>query len=116
MFRLLIALTVTVLGSFSPSNAQTKPAFEVATIKPNAAGDNRIAILRQPGGRFVASGVTLKILMGFAYGVRDFQILGGPAWANTDRWNVEAKAEESSIPLLAGPVDPAVPNPLLQMV
>ena len=28
-----------------------------------------------------------------AYGVRDYQILGGPSWIATDRWNIEAKAD-----------------------
>src|SRR5437588_3226492 len=96
--------------------AQTKPSFEVATVKPSASGDNRIAILTQPGGRFVASNATLKMLMGVAYRVRDFQISGGPNWVATDRWNIEARAEEGSIPPPAGPPDPTVPNPLMLMV
>jgi len=28
-----------------------------------------------------------------AYNVRDFEISGGPGWINTDRWDIEAKAE-----------------------
>src|SRR5438876_6362854 len=110
----LISLGVMIVAIpiFSQGPGRAKPSFEVATVKPNASGDNRIAILRQPGGRFVATGVSLKMLMGFAYGVRDFQISGGPGWIATDRWNIEARAEEASIPALEAPFDPTVPNPL----
>jgi hypothetical protein len=82
--------------------------FEVASVKPNVTGDHRVAILTQPGGRFVATGVSLKTLIGFAYSVRDFQILGGPVWLDDDRWDVEARAQEGSIPVV-GPPDPNIP-------
>jgi len=75
--------------------AQTQPAprFEVATVKPNFADDHRIMIGIQPGGRFQATGVTLKLLMTQAYNVRDFQIEGGPGWITTERFDILAKAE-----------------------
>src|SRR3989442_10680142 len=96
-------LQKTLLFFLLAMQSGTKPSFEVATIKPSASGDNRIAILGQPGGRFVANNATLKMLMGAAWRVRDFQISGGPNWTATDRWNIEAKAEEGSIPPPAGP-------------
>jgi uncharacterized protein (TIGR03435 family) len=39
----------------------------------------------------VATGVPLRMLITEAYSVRDFQIVGGPGWMNTDRWDVEGK-------------------------
>jgi uncharacterized protein (TIGR03435 family) len=45
---------------------------------------------RRPGGRFVAEGVTLKDLLVFAYGVQPYQIVGGPRWLDTERWDVTA--------------------------
>ena len=104
------------IALFFQQPAGTKPSFEVATIKPSTSGDNRIAILVQPGGRFVATNATLKMLMGTAWRVRDFQILGGPNWAGTDRWNIEAKAEAGSIPPPTGPPDPTVIPPLMLML
>jgi bla regulator protein blaR1 len=68
-------------------------SFDVATIKPNAESDNRVMIGLQPGGRFTASGINVKHLIGQAYDVRDFQISGGPGWISSDRWEINAKAE-----------------------
>ncbi len=115
---LLIALGIMVLAIpvLSQGPGGTKPSFEVATVKPNASGDNRVAILGQPGGRMVVTNATLKMLMGVAYRVRDFQIIGGPNWINSDRWNVEAKAEEGSIPPRTGPPDPNVFDPMTLMM
>ena len=44
------------------------PAFEVATIKPNRSVSNRTNLDLQPGGRFVATNVELRMLIGVAYG------------------------------------------------
>ncbi len=74
--------------------AQTPQAFEVASIKPNSTGDNRIQIGMAPGGRFTATGVTLRLLIGQAYNVRDFQVTGGPGWIGTDRYDINAKGPE----------------------
>ena len=76
------------------SQAQTLPKeFDVATIKPNAANDNRFMIRPLPGGGLTISGVPLKMLIMEAYDVRAFQVSGGPGWMSTERWDIEAKAE-----------------------
>ena len=45
---------------------------------------------RQPGGRFTAQGVSLRDLIVFAYGVQPYQIVDGPQWLDTQRWDVTA--------------------------
>src|SRR5215471_17230224 len=45
-------------------------------------------------GPVVIRGGTVRELMTQAYRVRDFQISGGPDWLVTDRWNLEAHAED----------------------
>ena len=47
----------------------------------------------QPGGRFTATGISLKHLISQAYDVRDFQISSGPGWIGSDRFDINAKAE-----------------------
>ncbi|HET8549924.1 MAG TPA: TIGR03435 family protein [Bryobacteraceae bacterium] len=78
------------------SSAWAQQTFEVASIKPNAASDNRVMMRVQPGGRFTATGVTLKQLIGQAYNVRDFQISGGPGWIGSERYDINAKAETAA--------------------
>src|SRR5262245_2135141 len=81
----------------------TRPSFEVASIKPYeepAPGQPRFyGFNNQPGGRFRATGTTLKMLLTFAYRIRDFQVIGGADWINTDRFEIVAKAEDGSVPI-----------------
>src|SRR5438093_455435 len=111
---LSVASVMTVIASpvFAQTPGGPKPSFEVASIKPSATGNNFVSIGRAPGGRFIANNVPLRFLIQNAYRVRDFQVIGGPSWAATDRWNVEAKAEEGSIPPQTGPPDPNVQDPM----
>jgi bla regulator protein BlaR1 len=109
--NITLGLFIAGVGVIGASAQGTLTSFEVASIKPNATGDHRVSIMTQPGGRFVATGVSLKTLIGFAYGVRDFQILGGPNWLEDDRWDVEAKAQEGSIAVV-GPTDSSIPSPV----
>jgi uncharacterized protein (TIGR03435 family) len=69
------------------------PRFDVIAIKPNADGDYRVYVGPPTGGRFSATGITLRLLMRYGYDVQDFQITSGPRWIGVDRWNIEAKAE-----------------------
>lgn len=79
------------------SQAQTRAPepsrFDVAAIKRNTDGDYRVYVSDNLGGRFSVTGMTFRLLMRYGYDVQDFQIIGGPPWIGTDRWNVEAKAE-----------------------
>jgi uncharacterized protein (TIGR03435 family) len=115
---LLGAVGIAVIATVPPLECQapsSKPSFEVASVKPSTAGDNRVAMRIQPGGRFIVTNATLKMIIVSAYNVRDYQISGGPGWITTDRWNIEGKAEEGSIPARTGPPDPTVPDPLMLM-
>jgi uncharacterized protein (TIGR03435 family) len=68
-------------------------AFTVASIKPNKSSDDRFMLRPQPGGGLTATGVTLKTLIMFGYGVAAYQISGAPNWVGVDRWDIEAKTE-----------------------
>jgi len=91
-----------------PLLAQTPAAFEVASIKPNAANDHRTMIRMAPGGRFVATGVTLRQLISQGYNVRDFQITGGPGWIGSDRYDINAKAPEGTANLTPEQLRPMI--------
>jgi uncharacterized protein (TIGR03435 family) len=79
--------------------AQTPQEFEVASIKPSAPmamGRMRVGVEMMPGGRVSMTGVTARFLIQQAYGVRDFQIVGGPDWMKSDRYDITAKPEEAA--------------------
>jgi uncharacterized protein (TIGR03435 family) len=65
----------------------------VASIKPASPVLTRISIMTQPGGRFLAEGFTLKMLVGRAYNVPETRVLGAQGWMESDRYNIEARAE-----------------------
>jgi uncharacterized protein (TIGR03435 family) len=74
-----------------------QPAFQVASIKPNTAPVRRAMLLRiEPGGRLTTSDTPLALLIRDAYRVEDFQIVGGPAWVNSDGYDIEARPEEKA--------------------
>jgi hypothetical protein len=72
-FRRTIHLSIggiVAISAVNPPLAQAPDtaAFEVASVKPNRSGDNRIMIGIQPGGSFRATGAPLRELVGMAYG------------------------------------------------
>ncbi len=112
LFLLSFLIPIFAIPVLSQAPGDPKPSFEVASIKPNTSGQMVMSISAPPGGRFVANGLTFRFLMTYAYRVRDFQIIGGPGWTNSDRWNIEARAEEGSVPPRTGPRDPNAPDPI----
>ena len=86
-----IAMAAVVLPTLHAQAPQTspQPQFEVASIKENKSNDGIVAIQTQKG-RHTARGFTLAALIRNAYRVQEFQIIGGPDWINTERFDVEA--------------------------
>jgi len=74
-------------------------SFEVASIKPSAPDVAGLFVQPQPGGGLRVTGATLKHLIAIAYEVREFQILSAPAWAGTERFDIDARAPRSPAPV-----------------
>lgn len=85
-------------------------AFEVASVKPSGANDQLMFRL-QPGGRYIATALTLKMLVANAYGVPLYRVTGGPGWDDSDKFNIEAKV---GIPLKPWPDSNAQLNEMQQ--
>jgi uncharacterized protein (TIGR03435 family) len=83
MTRLLATLLLTL-----PVLAQS-PAFEVASIKPNNSGSGTSTESTSPG-RVAAVNVTTSSLLQSAFGIKEFQISGGPGWLSTDKYDIAA--------------------------
>jgi uncharacterized protein (TIGR03435 family) len=75
------------------SQSPARPAFEVASIRPNTSGLS--APLDFGPKRFSAMGMSLNVLTQWAYDVRDFQVTGGPDWLNSARYDVQATTAEA---------------------
>jgi len=107
-----LGIIVIVIPVLCQTPSEKRPSFEVATIKPSDPGQRGQQIMNQPGGRLVIRGMPVLGMVTFAYNVRSFQVTGGPGWTSTDRWDIEARAEEGSIGPPVFPPDPAKPNPM----
>jgi uncharacterized protein (TIGR03435 family) len=70
---------------------QSKPAFDVASIRKNLDGGPTLAGIR--GDAYRATSISVQYLISFAYHdeIRDDQIVGGPGWLQTDRFDISAK-------------------------
>lgn len=74
--------------------------FAVATIKP-ANPENRGASMlvgRGGGNLFTTTNSTFNSLMTMAYGLHASQIVNGPSWLESERFDIMAKPEDSGIP------------------
>ena len=113
---LVAAGIVTAAGpaAQSPQAPPAAPAFEVASIKPNNSGDDRVMMQNQPG-RFVATNITLRLLIRNAYQVQDFQITGGPNWLGSDHFDINAKVPDGFQMQPPGPPGSG-PGPLQLMI
>jgi uncharacterized protein (TIGR03435 family) len=71
--------------------AAQAPAFEAASIKLSAALDNGTDRSSTPGAMTIRN-FSLRSLIRVAYGVKEYQVIGGPKWMDSDRYNINAKA------------------------
>ena len=66
--------------------------FEVAVIRPSgAAPDSGTSFNTFEGGRIKIINEPVRLLVRVAFGLQNSQIAGGPAWLDTDRYDLEAK-------------------------
>jgi uncharacterized protein (TIGR03435 family) len=80
-----------------PMAADADPSFEVATVKPAKPEEQGRAFLVR-GRQFSTINTTLTSLISFAYGLQDKQIVGGPDWMTTDKWDIEAQPDAPGTP------------------
>jgi len=67
-------------------------SFEVASVKPNTSG-TRGGRLNTETGRLTITNIPLRTCVKAAYQVQDYQLIGGPGWPETERYDIVAKAE-----------------------
>ena len=107
--RSLIIVIVSALATMTPAKAGDyvlqSPAFEVVSVKPHPADLMQpSSMVAEPGGRFTARNIPLRLLIRTAYQIQDDQIVEAPGWVNADRFDIAAKAEDGAPPADLAPM------------
>jgi beta-lactamase regulating signal transducer with metallopeptidase domain len=106
---LMAVVVPVVFGALTamPSRAQSQPQntaaplpryeYETATIKPSKgpAPGGKIGMWAAPDG-FSAWFITPQQIISIAYGVKSFQVSGGPSWLPSERFDIEAKMDAAT--------------------
>lgn len=74
-------------------HAEPRPSFDAASIHSSRA-DQSSARIRFSDRRFLVENCTLNYIIQRAYGLRDFQVAGGPGWAadgTGERFDIQAQ-------------------------
>jgi uncharacterized protein (TIGR03435 family) len=98
-FGRLIALCV-VLAAVAQAQTPAK-SFDVASVKPSNPNpptpQAAVPMILPALGRLTAQNVTLRMLVMTAYQKQPFQIVGGPSWQNSTKFDINARAEDASL-------------------
>jgi len=79
----------TVLGQ--QQQTASLPSFEVASVKPNKTVEQAVGLVGgQPGG-VTFKNLVLRDLIRRSYRLQEFQVLGGPSWIDSERFDVLAR-------------------------
>ena len=94
-----VAAVVPATALLAQASVPPKAAFEVATIKRSGPLDPGGTLRMQPGGLFQSVNVDTRGLILTAYRTPErplfaSQVIGGPAWLATDRYDITAKVTE----------------------
>ena len=90
---LLIGAVLLLAGYGLSAQSETKPAFEVASVKRNTSGVQRQMVRALPGGRLTTENSSVMMLIQNAYAVQLYQVVGGPDWIKTEGYDIDAKPE-----------------------
>ena len=75
-----------------------KPEFEVATVKPSDPNRPGWGITVNRSGILHTLNTTLNDLIKFAYDMHPKQVAGAPGWADSEKFDIEAKPDKPGMP------------------
>lgn len=97
---LIAAIIFAVVPLLSQTSPAPKPSFEVISIKPSAPNNLGIRGGGARGDRYTMTGAPLRMLLQNAFQrpssgapSPQIQIVGGPAWIDSDRYDIQATAD-----------------------
>jgi uncharacterized protein (TIGR03435 family) len=71
--------------------AQAPPSFDVASVKANRSGENRVGFAFPPGG-LTATNLPLRSLIIQAYKLQEYELVNLPSWTADERFDIAAKS------------------------
>jgi uncharacterized protein (TIGR03435 family) len=80
-----------------PMAADADPEFDACSIKPSAPGTQGRGLTVQ-GREIVTMNTPVSFLIAFVYGVHTKQIVGAPAWTDSENYNINGKPAQDGIP------------------
>jgi uncharacterized protein (TIGR03435 family) len=90
MLMLLLTVAMAAQAIAPPPPAKT---FEAVSIRKREGGAGGTTI--RPLGGFVAPNLPIRALINMAYGLRNVQLVGGPDWIRSDRYDILARADST---------------------
>src|ERR1700750_3000340 len=85
-----------ICGLLAAQVPESPHTFAVATIKPSAP--DAVALTQIRGNRFVTAGTTFVDVFKYAYNVHPGQVVGGPEWLRTEKFDIVADPETEKRP------------------
>jgi uncharacterized protein (TIGR03435 family) len=98
MRKLMLTLVLAGVVTHVVPAQEKDAAFEVASVKANRSGDSNGNLRMDPGGRVNAVNMPVRPIITFAYQLAQYQLVGGPGWLTTDRYDLVAKMEQDVDP------------------
>jgi uncharacterized protein (TIGR03435 family) len=112
MRTLALTLFLAAIATIAAPAQDKDATFEVASVKANKSGDGNGNLRGLGSDRVVATNMPVRPMITFAHGVAGYQLIGGPGWLATDRYDINAKLEVT--PTSVQPFVPGstTPNPM----
>jgi uncharacterized protein (TIGR03435 family) len=92
--RILLCVCVVVACGATLAAQEPSPTFDVVSVKPNLTGVTGSGTASRPDGSFEATNVTVRSLILTAYNMQENQLVGGPDWLATDRFDVLGRSAD----------------------
>jgi uncharacterized protein (TIGR03435 family) len=95
MRRTILAVTILWIAPAFGQTPATPPAFEVASVKVSHDPPGSESSKSTPGSLSIRN-MTLRATIAMAYNLKELQILGGPKWLDSERYDIDAKSAGSA--------------------
>ena len=89
-----VAAAIVALVTQVPAQTQSRPQVEVAAIHPSAPGQGDKGFVRISPGKFEVHNMTVRKLITIAYKFKAGDVIGGPAWLNSETFDITATAAD----------------------